>query len=177
MEPFKSETVHKIIIGTPIPKWIKLLIGVAFVATLSVVIMLLVTSCNNKGENNNSNNGLLIGMSKNEFYLNKMKEKKFLLEKNGPCEDLLEDNNYKLYSVYFDSKTFSDTNAIVEFKFAAACCQEFLGDYLIENDTLKFKFEQVNDELCGCLCWYKFKLTINEPKIKYKDIKINKKGL
>lgn len=114
-------------------------------------------------------------MTKKEFYLSKMQEKKFLLENNGPCDDALDDTKHKRSFVYFDSKILSDTNAIIEFKFIDACCQEFLGDYSIANDTLKFKFEQVNNIVCSCLCWYKYKLTINETKQSYKYIKIVKK--
>lgn len=141
---------------------------------LSIIVGLIVTSCTNKGgETNNDNNKS--ELTRKEFYLSKMKEKNFQFENNGPCDDALEDTIHERSIAYFDSKTLTDTNAIIEFKFIDACCQEFLGDYSIENDTLKFKFEQVNDEVCSCLCWYRYKLTINESKKNYKGIKIEEK--
>ncbi|GGH74178.1 hypothetical protein GCM10011318_19880 [Phaeocystidibacter marisrubri] len=101
-----------------------------------------------------------------------MLEKNFQFEKNGPCDDALEDTLHERSVVYFESRTFSDSSAIIEFKFIDACCQEFLGDYSIVNDTLIFNYEQVNDEVCSCLCWYKYKLTIHEPSEKYREVRI-----
>lgn len=142
---------------------------------LSIIVGLLVSSCsNNKSEKRNTDNDNS-ELTRKEFYLNKMKEKNFQLEINGPCDDALEDTIHDRSVAYFDSKTLTDKNATIEFKFIDACCQEFLGDYSIENDTLIFKFEQVNDEMCSCLCWYRYKLTINEPKENYKGIKIEEK--
>lgn len=142
---------------------------------LSLIIGLIITSCTSRNEGDNNTDTNSTGSTKKELYLSKMKEKNFLLEINGPCDDALEDTIHERSIAYFDSKTLTDTNAIIEFKFIDACCQEFLGDYSIEDDTLKFKFEQVNDEMCSCLCWYRYKLTINEPKKNYKEIKIEEK--
>lgn len=135
------------------------------------------TSCinNNEGVGDNNKDINTSELTKKEFYLSKMKEKNFQLEINGPCDDALEDTIHDRSVAYFDSRILTDSIVITEFKFIDACCQEFLGDYSIENDTIKFKFEQVNDEACSCLCWYKYKLTINEPNGNYKDIKIEKK--
>ena len=142
---------------------------------LSLIIGLIITSCTSRNEGDNNTDTNSTGSTKKELYLSKMKEKNFLLEINGPCDDALEDTIHERSIAYFDSKTLTDTNAIIEFKFIDACCQEFLGDYSIEDDTLKFKFEQVNDEMCSCLCWYRYKLTINEPRKNYKEIKIEEK--
>lgn len=141
----------------------------------SLIIGLILTSCTNSKQGDKNKDSNTSDLTKKEFYLSKMKEKNFQLENNGPCDDALEDTIHERSVIYFDSKTLTDTNAIIEFKFIEACCQEFLGDYSIENDTLIFKFEQVNDEVCSCLCWYRYKLTINEPKGNYKDIKIEEK--
>lgn len=132
-------------------------------------------SCTNSKQGDKNTNTDTIELTKREFYLNKMKEKNFQLEINGPCDDALEDTIHERSIAYFDSKNVTEKYVIIEFKFIDACCQEFLGDYSIENDTLKFKFEQVNDEVCTCLCWYRYKLTINEPNRNYKDIKIEEK--
>ena len=142
---------------------------------LSLIIGLIITSCTSRNEGDNNTDTNSTGSTKKELYLSKMKEKNFLLEINGPCDDALEDTIHERSIAYFDSKTLTDTNAIIEFKFIDACCQEFLGDYSIEDDTLKFMFEQVNDEMCSCLCWYRYKLTINEPRKNYKEIKIEEK--
>ena len=113
--------------------------------------------------------------TRRDFYLNRMKEKNFQIEINGPCDDALEDTIHERSIAYFDSKIVTDTSAIVEFKFIDACCQEFLGDYSIERDTLKFTFEKVNDVACSCLCWYRYKLTINEPKGTFNDIVVEER--
>lgn len=142
---------------------------------LTLIIGLLIVSCTNSKQGDKNTNTDTIELTKREFYLNKMKEKNFQLEINGPCDDALEDTIHERSIAYFDSKNVTEKYVIIEFKFIDACCQEFLGDYSIENDTLKFKFEQVNDEICTCLCWYRYKLTINEPNRNYKDIKIEEK--
>ena len=106
-----------------------------------------------------------------------MKEKNFQFERTGPCEDALdtiEGTIHERDTTYFDSKVITDSNAVVEFRFIQACCQEFLGDYVIKNDTLIFKYENVNNEMCSCVCWYRYKLTINELKEKFSNIKVEK---
>lgn len=104
-----------------------------------------------------------------------MREKNFQLEINGPCDNALEDTLHERYITYIDSKTVTDTNIIIEFRFIDNCCYKFLGDYSFKNDTLKFIYEVVNDVVCGCVCWYRYKLTINEPNKKFKNILIEKK--
>lgn len=140
-----------------------------------LILIHLINSCNNINQNDENKKSITSKLTKKEFYQNKMKNKKFLLENNGPCNDALNDTKHKRGFAYINSKKIIDANAIIEFKFKEACCQEFLGDYTIDNDTLKFKFEQVNNTVCSCLCWYKYKLTINETKQSYKYIKIVKK--
>ena len=130
-----------------------------------VIIGILMFSCTNRND----------GKNKKEIYLSKMEEKNFQLKKNGFCDDVLGDTMYERSVAYFDSKNLTDKKAIIEFKFIDACCQEFLGDYSIVNDTLSFKYEKVNEEVCGCLCWYRYKLIINESKENYKGIKIEEK--
>jgi|GEM_PF-1792784 len=109
------------------------------------------------------------------YYENRMKEKNFQFIKNGSCDDAFEDTIHERYTVYFDSKQISEMKITTEFKFISSCCQEFYGDYTIKNDTLKFLYEQVNNEACGCLCMYKYKLIINEPRKKYSIFRIEKK--
>lgn len=140
----------------------------------SFTIGFLIVSCTSKKGQDNYDSSTS-EQSKKEFYLNKMKEKNFQLINNGPCDDALQDTIHKRSFAYFDSKILTDTNSIIEFKFIDACCQEFLGDYSILNDTLIFKFEQVNDKSCLCLCWYRYKLTINGSQETFKGIKIEEK--
>lgn len=141
---------------------------------VTLLIGLLIVSCTSKPRDTSKVSETTV-LTKKEMYEFLMKKKKFQLKINGPCDDALEDKIHQRSTAYFDSKTLNDKNAIIEFKFIDACCKEFLGDYKIENDTLKFKFEQVNDEVCRCLCWYRYKLTINEPKENYKEIIIEEK--
>jgi hypothetical protein len=140
---------------------------------LSFLLGLLIASCTSKqGHNKNSDASQL---TKKEYYQLKMQEKNFRLTINGPCDDAFEDTIHERSVVYFDHKIMSEENATVEFKFIESCCQAFLGDYTIENDTLRLQLEQVNNEVCLCLCWYRYKLIINEPKAFYKDIVIEVK--
>lgn len=145
------------------------------IINISLIIVLVFSTCKNNNGSNKNKVTKKNELTKKEFYLVKMKEKNFQLEINGPCNDALDDTIHKRSIVYFDSKVITDTNLIVEFKFINACCQEFLGDYSIVNDTLIYKFEQVNDVVCSCLCWYRYKLTINEPNRSYKEIKFEEK--
>jgi hypothetical protein len=142
---------------------------------LILIFGLLIVSCSSPKAEKENLDTETVELTKKEFYLNKMKEKNFQLEINGPCNDALEDTIHERFIAYIDSKVLTDNNTIIEFKFKEACCQEFLGDYSIENDTLKFIFEQVNEEVCSCICWYRYKLSINEPHGSYKDIKIEGK--
>jgi glycerol-3-phosphate O-acyltransferase len=141
----------------------------------SFTVGLLLSSCTDGEHNDKKKNSKTSDFNKKEFYLSKMEEKNFQLVNNGPCDDALEDTIHERSIAYFDSQTFTDTTTIIEFKLIDACCQEFLGDYSIENDTLAFKFEQVNDEVCTCLCWYRYKLTVNELKGNYKYVIIEEK--
>lgn len=142
---------------------------------ISIVIAgLFVVSCTNQPEKSTDEKENS-EISKQEFYQIKMTEKNFQFEINGPCDDALEDTIHERSVAYFDSKTLTDSNAVIEFKFKDACCQVFLGNYTIENDTLIFRFEQINEEVCSCLCWYRYKLTINEPKQNYASIAIREK--
>ena len=112
---------------------------------------------------------------KMELYQSKMIEKDFSLISNGPCDDALEDTLHQRFTTYIDSLEITDSTAIIEFKFKDACCQEFLGDYNIINDTLIFEFEQVNDEVCSCICWYRYKLEINSIMGSFSGIKLQGK--
>jgi hypothetical protein len=113
--------------------------------------------------------------TKVEIYYQKMKEKNFQLVSNGPCEDALQDTTHERNKVYVTSEIRTDSSAIIAFEFIESCCQSFLGDYTIYNDTLTFSFEQVNDEVCSCLCWYRYKLFINESIDAYDVIDIVEK--
>jgi hypothetical protein len=104
-----------------------------------------------------------------------MDRKNFRMEVNGPCDDALEDTIHEWYVPYYDSQTISDSMAVIEFRFISECCQEFMGDYEIFNDTLVYAYEQVNDEVCCCVCWYRYKLTISVSDRKFSEIRITGK--
>lgn len=110
--------------------------------------------------------------SRVSYYQTKMKEKNFSFISNGPCDDALGDTLHHRSVPYIVAKDFNDSKATIEFKFKDACCQEFMGDYIITNGTLKFVLEQVNDETCSCICWYRYKLVINNIKEKFSEIEI-----
>lgn len=103
-------------------------------------------------------------------YLRIMKEKEFSLEINGPCDDALEDEEHQSAIGYVETINTSDSSLVIEFKFKNACCQEFLGDYVCMNDTLFFEYEQINDVMCSCMCWYRYKLILNNFKEKIDSV-------
>jgi hypothetical protein len=141
-----------------------------------IVLIFLIASCfNNEQKQKNISNSKKATLTKEEFYLSKMKEKNFQLTVKGACEDALDDTTHKLKIVYYESKIFTDSNLIVEFKFKDACCQKFLGDYTIDDKIVKFRLEQINNEMCDCLCWYRYNLTINKVNHNYIDVEIEKK--
>ncbi|WP_370477071.1 hypothetical protein [Tamlana flava] len=136
----------------------------------TVCLVALISSCKKDGkqydEIENSN------ISKKGYYQQQMRIKQYQLLSNGPCDDALEDTLYTRNVPIIESSTLTDSKAIVEFKFKEACCQEFMGHYTIKNDTLIFTYEQVNEEVCECICWYRYKLMLNTGKKEFKTIKI-----
>jgi hypothetical protein len=74
-------------------------------------------------------------------------------------------------TAHVDAPKKTDSNATIEFKYIDACCQVFMGNYFIQNDSLIIRLEQVNNEVCCCLCLYRYKLTFNEPTSSYKPTK------
>lgn len=152
------------------------------ISQVSIVVLgLLLASCSNEEKTIHSiekienSNVIKNKIPKREFYQDKMKEKNFLLETNGRCDDALEDTIHNRKQVYIEEINRTDLKSVVAFKFIDACCQEFLGDYSINQDTLKFKFESITEEVCSCICWYRYKLTINESKALYSVIQIEEK--
>lgn len=144
-----------------------------YISTSTLLFFIILLSCTNKNNNTNVNKSEL---TIKEFYQSKMDEKNFQLENNGPCDNASDDSVHIRSFAYFDTKKYTKSTAVAEFKFLDACCQEFLGDYQIKNDTLTFYFEKVNDKFCSCQCWYRYKLTINEPREKYTEIVIKEKN-
>ena len=112
------------------------------------------------------------GNAKEAFYTFEMKKLNFQYEINGPCDDALEDTLYERNTAVIESIKKTKDQAVVEYKFKEACCQGFMGTYSILNDTLIYEYEVVGDEVCSCMCWDRYKLTINEPESNYKVITI-----
>jgi len=141
---------------------------------LHIFIICILFSCNEKENSQNNKKAITENnkLTKREYYQSKMNTKNFSMTQNGPCNDALEDTLHERYIAYIESKNISDSKTIIEFKFKDACCQEFLGDYLVINDTLKFKFEQVNEEMCSCICWYRYKLELNNINERFSEIEI-----
>ena len=84
--------------------------------------------------------------------LGPMKEKKFQLFSNGPCEDILDDTLLESSAVRISTLERDSGKLTVKFGFRQACCQEFTGDYSIVNDTAVLKLEPLKDENCECFC-------------------------
>lgn len=113
--------------------------------------------------------------NKKEKYLKIIKDKKISFNAIGDCEDALEDTTHEDDVAYIESKKLNKNSLQVNFKVKSVCCQEYLGDYKIKNDTLFFEFEQVNDEVCSCICWYKFELKIDSITEPFNEIFISEK--
>ena len=88
--------------------------------------------------------------------LGAVKEKRFQLFSNGPCEDILDDTMLDSSAVRISTLERDSCKLSVKFGFRQACCQEFTGDYSIVNDTAVLKLEPVKDENCECFCWYSY---------------------
>lgn len=110
---------------------------------------------------------------KAKYYLNLMQTKNYSISMNAPCEDALSDNTVKRNECLILKETYENNTATINFKFKAACCQEFMGDYIIKNNKIIFNMEQVNDIVCGCICWYHYELKINNLNNKVNKIDLN----
>jgi hypothetical protein len=106
-------------------------------------------------------------------YLGLMKSKNYSISMNAPCGDALGDKTTKRRECITLKEDISKHDAIIHFKFKAACCQEFMGDYSINNNVLTFTLEQVNDVACSCICWYHYELKINELDFEIKKTKFD----
>lgn len=143
-------------------------------------LLLLLSCANERKENDQSNDDIdqesIYKNQKRAFYEAKMKEKNFALEMNGSCDESSIDLEKEIsYDIEIQNKRTTNHQTIVDFKFINACCQDFLGDYIIINDTLFFYIEQVNEESCECLCCYPYRLTLNEIDETYQEIIIDYK--
>ena len=127
------------------------------------------TSCNSSSKDESQNNepsyDYLFDQiekqteQKREKYLKVMKEKNISFEQYGDCKDALDDTIHEYQTPYINSSEIKDSSLFVDFKFINPCCQDFFGNYKIENDTLIFRFEAVGTA-CDCYCWYQHKLSI-----------------
>lgn len=97
----------------------------------------------------------------NDYYKSVMKTKQFSLIKDNDCEDALVDTIYYDGEAIIEKQIKTDSTLTINFKFKETCCEEFLGDYKLEDGILIFEFEQTNDEFCFCKCWYRYTLTLN----------------
>ena len=79
-------------------------------------------------------------------------------EKDVPDDD----RYYKMYRNHDHKiirKTINDKIISIEFLIVASCCQEFIGDYKIVNDTLNIDYENIGG-YCSCLCTTIIKLIL-----------------
>lgn len=137
--------------------------------SFTLIVIIILYGCQNSSENKSKE------LNKKAYYESQMVENDFVLKLNGECDDALEDTLHKRSIAYIDSSFYDKSTAKIEFKFKDACCQEFLGNYNIKKDTLIFEMEQVNDIVCSCICWYRYKLEINNIKEGFSEISIQRK--
>lgn len=104
---------------------------------------------------------------KKQDYISTMQEKSIAFEQYGDCDDALEDTIHHHQTPYINSSEIKDSSLFVDFKFIDSCCQDFFGNFKIENDTLVFKFEAVGTTACDCYCWYQYNLRIKNISEKF----------
>lgn len=110
--------------------------------------------------------------AKEAYYRFQMKKKGFSLVTQRVKDDVLEHTLHERSIAYIDTRKFTGSGRIIEFKIKKKCCQRFLGDYDIINDTLIFKLEQVNDVVCSSLCWYYYRLNLTDVQEDFSELKI-----
>ena len=129
-----------------------------------LISVLLLAACNPAAEDDNSS-----ANNKQESVKawHKISVKKQILEKSismvqyGDCdEDALEDTIHEFYIPYINYSEMSDSSLFVDFRMIDNCCMHHSGLYTIENDTLYFDIKW-SGQLCDCLCWYRYKLSIS----------------
>ncbi len=127
---------------------------------------------NTKSEDSNTTtvNQVVAEQSIMDFYRAQMRKNYVTLNSRGRCEDALDDTLHERFVPYIESKRITDSTINIDYKLKEACCMEFLGDYQITNDTLKFEFEHVNGTVCSCICWYKYKLEIKNIKANFSEV-------
>lgn len=97
---------------------------------------------------------------------NAMAEKGIKLVKNGICDDALDDTLHKMSKVYIDTLTINES-VIASFKFKEACCQDYLADYEIVGDTMIVSLGLVSNDICACICWYRYRYETKSNNVKY----------
>lgn len=138
-------------------------------------VIFIFTACNNKKTNEtvkqtgtNDYDEYIQNIRKNKKIFQKaMFDKGIKLTVNGPCDDALMDTIHDKSKVYIDTVNI-DNEITVTFRFIEACCQEFLVDYKIKKDTMLIDLSLTSEEICSCLCWYRYKY-----EVKYNDTKVN----
>jgi hypothetical protein len=99
-----------------------------------------------------------------KYYSQKIKKNDFSLKRVGPCPDATEDTIYKYRVGYIQKKEVVGKKLEIDFILKEGCCQTFMGEYMINNDSLFFFYENVNNVICGCMCFYKYRLTLPKPE-------------
>jgi hypothetical protein len=104
----------------------------------------------------------------------KMENKKIFFHRLGNCSDTIKDP-YKQSKEIIKFEKISDNSYESEIYFKSACCQNFEGDYVVKNDTLIFEYKKATPNFCYCLCWYHYKLKIDEIPNKFTAVKFIRK--
>jgi hypothetical protein len=103
-------------------------------------------------------------------YNEKMSSKGITFKSLGDCDDSKTENNSNL-DLIIEKEKITESELNINFKFLQACCQTFVGDYNVKNDTLIFEYENIGG-ICTCECWYGYELRIKNIKEKFKNYKI-----
>ena len=141
-----------------------------------ILLILTFASCNNSTPENvetkeeqvvDEFDKYMLEIKNNQIRLPKaMSEKGIKLVINGPCDDALEDTLHTRSKVYIDTLKI-DENIIASFKFKAACCQDYLADYEIVEDTMIISLGLISEEVCSCICWYKYRFETKSKNVKH----------
>ncbi len=120
-----------------------------------LVYLLLFGSCRSPG-------GELENEEARTYYQQQMRAKGYGFESWVDCDKDLEQSEFVMArgEARVDSIVYLEGVTRFYVAFLDDCCQEFMGDYHLYQDSLVFKYEPIGDELCECKCLYHYRLDL-----------------
>lgn len=78
------------------------------------------------------------------------------------CDE--DENVYEMpiQEAIIESKIIEGKSLSAVFSFAGNCCSDYRGDYTISDQTITFSMILLNDDVCDCLCVYRYELQIKD---------------